>query len=110
MRLVSNVVQADSDIFQVQFFIRLGDKELDYNFNFKLYITTKLANPHFPPEISTKTTIINFAVKESSLENQLLTLVVKKERPDLDKQRNELIVTVGSLKSLSMPFLRNSFH
>ncbi|BFI30788.1 dynein axonemal heavy chain [Marchantia polymorpha subsp. ruderalis] len=80
------------------FFIRLGDKELDYNFSFKLYITTKLANPHFPPEISTKTSIINFAVKESSLENQLLTLVVQKERPDLDKQRNELIVIVSTGK------------
>ncbi|CAM6118761.1 unnamed protein product [Calypogeia fissa] len=84
------------------YFIRLGDKELDYNFNFKLYITTKLANPHFPPEISTKTTIINFAVKESSLENQLLTLVVKKERPDLDKQRNELIVTVSKGKKMQV--------
>ena len=34
--------------------IRLGDKELDYSRDFKLYITTKLANPHFTPEVSTK--------------------------------------------------------
>ncbi|MCO5578649.1 hypothetical protein L7F22_032493 [Adiantum nelumboides] len=75
-------------------YLRLGDKEIDYNPNFRLYITTKLANPHFSPEISVKTTIINFAVKEQSLQAQLLTLVVQKERPDLDKQRNELIVQV----------------
>ncbi|KAJ7527535.1 hypothetical protein O6H91_16G059900 [Diphasiastrum complanatum] len=79
-------------------FLRLGDKEVDYNPNFKLYITTKLANPHFSPETSTKTTIINFAVKEQSLEAQLLTLVVQKERPDLDKQRNELILQVTTGK------------
>ncbi len=77
--------------------MNLGDKELDYNSNFRLYITTKLGNPHFAPEIATKTTIINFSVKEDSLEKQLLTLVVQKERPDLDKQRNELIITVSGI-------------
>lgn len=76
----------------------MGDKELDWNDNFRLYMTTKLGNPHFAPEIATKTTIINFSVKEDSLEKQLLTVVVQKERPDLDKQRNELIVTVSKGK------------
>ena len=44
--------------------IRIGDKEIEYNPEFKFYITTKLSNPHYTPEISTKTTIVNFAVKE----------------------------------------------
>lgn len=44
--------------------IRLGDKEVEYNPEFKFYITTKLSNPHYTPEISTKTAIVNFAVKE----------------------------------------------
>ena len=44
--------------------IRLGDKEVEYNEDFRFYITTKLSNPHYSPEISTKTTIVNFAVKE----------------------------------------------
>ena len=39
--------------------IRLGDKEVDYNPDFKFYITTKLSNPHYTPEISTKTTIVS---------------------------------------------------
>ena len=45
----------------------LGDKEIEYNPEFRFYITTKLSNPHYPPEISTKTTIVNFAVKEQGM-------------------------------------------
>lgn len=44
--------------------IRIGDKEVEYNPNFRFYITTKLSNPHYSPETSAKTTIVNFAVKE----------------------------------------------
>jgi hypothetical protein len=42
--------------------IRLGDSDVDYDPNFKLYITTKLANPHYLPEICIKVTLINFTV------------------------------------------------
>jgi hypothetical protein len=38
--------------------------------------------------------VINFAVKESGLEAQLLSAVVKHEKPELDKQRNDLVVKV----------------
>ena len=47
--------------------IRLGDKEVEYSPEFRFYITTKLSNPHYTPEISTKTTIVNFAVKEQGM-------------------------------------------
>ena len=46
------------------FIIKLGDKEIEYNEQFRFYITTKLSNPHYTPEISTKAIIVNFAVKE----------------------------------------------
>jgi len=77
------------------FLIKLGEKEIDYNQDFKLYITTKLSNPHYTPEVSTKTTVINFAVKEDGMEDQVLGLVVKKERPDLEEKSQELIVKVA---------------
>lgn len=34
--------------------IRLGDNVIEYSENFHLYITTKLRNPHYSPEISAK--------------------------------------------------------
>lgn len=32
--------------------VRLGDKELDWSHDFRLYITTKLGNPHYTPEVN----------------------------------------------------------
>lgn len=78
--------------------LRLGDKELDYSPDFKLYITTKLSNPHYTPEISTKATVVNFAVKKDGLEAQLLGIVVQKEEPTLEKQKSELTIRVAAGK------------
>uniref|UniRef100_A0A1X7UKU1 AAA+ ATPase domain-containing protein n=2 Tax=Amphimedon queenslandica TaxID=400682 RepID=A0A1X7UKU1_AMPQE len=79
--------------------IRLGDSDIDYDKNFRFYMTTKMANPHYLPEICIKVTIINFTVTKSGLEDQLLSDVVRLERPDLEKQRNELIVNINSAKN-----------
>ncbi|XP_015770017.1 PREDICTED: dynein heavy chain 6, axonemal-like [Acropora digitifera] len=54
--------------------IRLGDSDIDYDKNFKFYMTTKLANPHYLPEVCIKVTIINFTVTKSGLEDQLLRI------------------------------------
>jgi len=64
-------------------YIKMGDKELSLHSSFQLFMHSKLANPHYPPEIQAECTIINFTVTEDGLEDQLLALVVEKERPDL---------------------------
>jgi len=71
--------------------LQLGDKQLNYNDNFRMILQTKLSNPHFPPEIQAETTMINFAVTEEGLEDQLLAHVVRKERPDLANTREQLV-------------------
>lgn len=42
--------------------VRLGDNIVAYNKLFNLYLTTKMSNPHYAPEVSTKVTIINFTI------------------------------------------------
>jgi dynein heavy chain len=76
--------------------IRLGDTDVDYSDDFKLYITTKLANPHYPPEICIKVTIVNFTVTFSGLENQLLAECAALERPDLEERKEKLVLTIAS--------------
>jgi dynein heavy chain len=73
-------------------FVILGDSEVEFNPNFRLYLHTKLSNPHYPPEIQAETTLVNFSVTPGGLEEQILALVVKNERPDLAAQRAALIL------------------
>jgi len=90
--------------------IRLGDSDVDYNYQFKFYMTTKLPNPHYLPEVCIKVTIINFTVTQEGLEDQLLGLVVREERPDLEKQKQQLVVSLAAdkkqLKELEDKILR----
>ncbi|XP_047186413.1 dynein axonemal heavy chain 2 isoform X2 [Scophthalmus maximus] len=79
--------------------LKLGDKEVEYCPEFRFYITTKLSNPHYTPEISAKTTIVNFAVKEQGLEAQLLGTVVRKERPELEEQKDSLVISIAAGKT-----------
>jgi dynein heavy chain len=72
-------------------YIKLGDDEILFKPGFKLYLHTKLSNPHYPPEIQAECTLVNFTVTEAGLEDQLLALVVKKERPDLAEERAQLV-------------------
>uniref|UniRef100_A0A3Q3ICB6 AAA+ ATPase domain-containing protein n=1 Tax=Monopterus albus TaxID=43700 RepID=A0A3Q3ICB6_MONAL len=76
--------------------IRLGDSDIDYDKNFRFYMTTKMANPHYLPEVCIKVTIINFTVTKSGLEDQLLSDVVCLESPQLEEQRNQLIVRINA--------------
>ncbi|KAJ4461063.1 putative Dynein heavy chain 6; axonemal [Paratrimastix pyriformis] len=75
--------------------IRLGDQDVDYSADFKLYLTSKLPNPHYVPEICIRATIINFTVTPSGLEEQLLAEVVRIERPELEEERDKLIVQMA---------------
>ena len=55
--------------------LKLGDAVIPYHEDFKFYITTKLPNPHYTPEVSTKVTLVNFTLSPSGLEDQLLGMV-----------------------------------
>lgn len=64
--------------------VRLGSEDVEISNGFKLYLQTKLINPHYKPETAAQCTIINFIVTESGLEDQLLAMVVRVEKPDLE--------------------------
>eukprot|EP00606_Chrysophyceae_sp_TOSAG23-5_P000891 GSChrysophyteH2.ASY1.ANO1.1126.1 assembled CDS len=79
-----------------QMLLRLGDTDVPYSDEFKFMITTKLANPHYMPEICIKVTVINFTVTMKGLEDQLLVDVIKNERPDLEERKDQLVVSIAN--------------
>jgi dynein heavy chain len=72
-------------------YVKLGDSEVEFHPDFRLFLHTKLGNPHFPPEVQAECTLINFTVTLQGLEDQLLVEVVRKERPDLASESERLV-------------------
>jgi dynein heavy chain, axonemal len=73
--------------------IRLGDNTIPYNDSFRFFMTTKMPNPHYPPEIQVKVSLLNFTITQQGLEEQLLGVVVKEELPDLAEKKVELVIS-----------------
>lgn len=73
-------------------YIKLGENVVEYSKDFRFYITTRLRNPHYLPEISVKVTLLNFMITPEGLQDQLLGIVAAKEKPALEETKNMLIL------------------
>ena len=69
----------------------IGDAEIEFSSQFRLYITSRIPNPHFRPEVSTRVAVVNFAITFDGLDDQLLGVVVTSREPELEEERNTLI-------------------
>ncbi len=78
--------------------ILLDGTEIDVDSRFRLFMTSKLSNPHYTPEIMAKSLIINYSVTMDGLEEQLLNEVVRHEMPALEEQRKKLVDEINQNK------------
>ncbi|XP_052562272.1 dynein axonemal heavy chain 10 isoform X4 [Culex pipiens pallens] len=98
--VIDNILEKNIKTQAGRQFVMLGDKEVDVDANFRMYLTTKLSNPNFDPAVYAKALIINYTVTMSGLEDQLLSVVVRAERPDLEERRESLIAETSANKVL----------
>nr|XP_049701305.1 dynein axonemal heavy chain 10 [Helicoverpa armigera] len=98
--VVDNVLEKNIKLESGRTFVMLGSTEVDYDPNFRMYLTTKLSNPQFNPATYSKAVVINYTVTVQGLEDQLLSVVVRAERSDLEEQRESLIIETSANKSL----------
>jgi len=80
-----------------QIMMKIGENTIPYNDTFKFFMTTKLPNPHYPPEVCVKVTLLNFTITLSGLEEQLLGVVVQEELPEMAEKKNELTVANAAM-------------
>jgi dynein heavy chain len=80
--------------------ITLGDQQFDFHDNFRMYMTSRLPNPHWSPELAAKTTIIDFAVTQGGLEQQLLGRLISKEQRPLEDSLNQVKESVNQSTKL----------
>ena len=73
--------------------MKLGDNVIPYNDSFRFFMTTKLSNPHYAPEVQVKVSLLNFTITLGGLEEQLLGVVVAEELPELAQQKANLVIS-----------------
>lgn len=71
--------------------VKVGDSLVELHPNFRLMLFTRESHPKLTAEVATAMTIINFAVTGDGLVEQLLSVAVHCERPDLETKRIELL-------------------
>ena len=76
--------------------IRLGDSNVNYDHNFNFFMTTKMPNPHYIPEICIKVTLINFTVTFEGLQQQLLGDVVIAEKPETERAKDRIVLQMAA--------------
>ncbi|CAE7566600.1 DNAH17, partial [Symbiodinium microadriaticum] len=79
-------------------FIKIGEEDVEYDNQFRLYLQTKYSNPHYKPEVTAQCTLINFIVTKKGLEDQLLATIVSEEEPQLEQTRNDLVMAFNNYK------------
>ncbi|XP_078256078.1 dynein axonemal heavy chain 6-like [Rhinoraja longicauda] len=96
-------------------FIKIDNKDVEYNSNFRLYMTTRMSKPNYLPAVCILVTMINFTATFEGLQEQLLSRVVKGQHPEVEKQLGLLLQstardlgTLTDLENRSLSLLQNT--
>ena len=78
--------------------VQIGDKAVDYNDTFRLFLTTRNPDPEIPPYSSALISEVNFTTTRAGLSSQLLGATIQHEKPELEDRKTELLKMEEDLK------------
>ena len=81
-----------------RFVVQLGDKTIDYNESFRLFLATRNPLPEIPPDAASIITKVNFTTTRAGLTSQLLAATIQNEKPELEQRKTELLKTEEDMK------------
>ena len=71
--------------------VRLGSEDIDFSPKFVIILATRNPLAIFSPDICSRVTLVNFTITRASLLSQAVSVILKSERPDVDKRYRELM-------------------
>ncbi|KAJ8280434.1 hypothetical protein GJAV_G00054510 [Gymnothorax javanicus] len=74
-----------------RYVVQIGDKVIDYNEDFRLFLATRNPSPYIPPDAASVVTEVNFTTTRAGLRGQLLALTIQQERPELETEKTRLL-------------------
>lgn len=80
--------------------MKLRNSVVEYSPQFRLFLTTTSRNPSFSPELLSHLNVLNFAITEVGLEEQLLTIVVSVEKAKLEEKKSRVMTECASNNEL----------
>ncbi|XP_014599968.1 PREDICTED: dynein heavy chain 7, axonemal-like [Polistes canadensis] len=79
--LLKNIYKIGDD-----WYLKIGRIITKYSLNFRLYVTTRLSNPHYLPHVYSKLIVIDFSLPCEALQDKLLNIIIRKEKLELQEQ------------------------
>ncbi|XP_056138994.1 cytoplasmic dynein 2 heavy chain 1 [Lampris incognitus] len=71
--------------------VQIGDKVIDYNEDFRLFLATRNPTPSIPPDAVSVVTEVNFTTTRAGLRGQLLALTIQQEKPELETEKTRVL-------------------
>ncbi|XP_041357041.1 cytoplasmic dynein 2 heavy chain 1-like isoform X2 [Gigantopelta aegis] len=81
-----------------RYVVQIGEKTIDYNEEFRMFLTTRNPNPEIPPDAASVITEVNFTTTRAGLTGQLLANTIQHEKPELEVRKTELLRQEEDLK------------
>ena len=96
--LLYPLIRRDLESQGPRFVVQIGEKTVDYNEDFRLFLATRNPQPDIPPHADSIVSQVNFTTTRAGLSAQLLAASIQHEKPELEQRKTEVLNVEEELK------------